>query len=120
MELDGEKIREEVAKNLADEDRIAEAHIEINNPHVAVRMRRTGVDEFTAAEVMEDAREIVRVADRVSDFKAFKPRLSSDEVHSGAYLEFNNIDGDTNQVSDEIKASLADLGYTLVDKRFPI
>lgn len=100
----------------------AEAFVEVNDPHVAVRMRCTRPKGFDSAEwqsmLMADARSIL---DHVNPkwFDVKKPRPSTSDTHRAAYFELLNLE-DSNAVADKLKAKLKDLGYKLTQEKFPV
>jgi hypothetical protein len=100
----------------------AEAFVELNDPHVAVRMRRLLSSEEWLTMVLSDAGIVMAAADiklpvRLDEMR--RPRISESDTHRAAYFELLNLE-DSNAVADKLKAKLVDLGYKIVDKKFPV
>lgn len=97
-----------------------EAFVEINHPHVAVRLRVLHRTFDNHSRLFENALTLQLKAREIQGFKAFRPRLSTSDRYTCAYLEFDDCTGDTNDLADALKAEALNLGYTLVKERFDV
>ena len=97
-----------------------EAFVEVNGPHVAVRMRRPVTFDEWHLLVMGDVGVMVGHAQVFEGVTVTRPRASSDGgTWNAAYFEIwgaENADG----VADALKIHLDLLGYTLTKERFPV
>lgn len=92
-----------------------EAFVEVNDKHIAVRLR-TQDKEITTCEV--DV--VVALSGNTYHSKlARKPRLSTDNHFWGAYFELEAF-RDGNLVADSVKASLTAMEYVLTKERFDV
>lgn len=111
----------------------AEAFVEVNDPHVAVRMRRVGYYGDWVTLILSDAG---LVQQSVEGFRAYaewnnrktkeygpisfpQPRLAASDTHTSTYFELLHLE-DSNAVADTLKAKLIELGYELTTEKFPI
>jgi hypothetical protein len=92
-----------------------EAFVEVNDRHIAVRLR-TEDQNITTCE----ADIVVALSGNTYHSKlARKPRLSTDNHFWGAYFELEAF-RDGNLVADSVKASLTAMEYVLMKERFDV
>jgi hypothetical protein len=97
-----------------------EAYIQENESRLEVRMRRPcGFNEFTT-RVLSDAGVSYDIQGEAQAFDISRPRLSTNNVYYSTSYIVTVKEGDVGQVKARITQSLIELGYTLVDKQFPV